>query len=50
VCGLGVALKHLKVLYVYINPLKTKRILSNIMTQGIPRSKHSPPQFKKPII
>jgi hypothetical protein len=30
-----------------INPLKTKRILYNIKTQGVPRSKHSPPQFKK---
>jgi hypothetical protein len=34
----------------HINPLKTKRILSSIKTQGVPRSKHSPPQFKKPII
>jgi hypothetical protein len=33
-----------------INPLKMKRILSNIKTQGVPRSKHPPPQFKKPII
>jgi hypothetical protein len=31
-----------------INPLKTKRGLSNIKTQGVPRSKHPPPQFKKP--
>jgi hypothetical protein len=29
------------------NPLKTKRILPNIKTQGVPRSKHSPPRFKK---
>jgi hypothetical protein len=35
---------------IFVNPLKTKRILSNIKTQGVPRSKHSPPQFKKPII
>jgi hypothetical protein len=34
----------------YINPLKTKCILSNIKTQGILHSKLSPPQFKKPII
>jgi hypothetical protein len=33
-----------------ISPLKTKRILSNIKTQGGLRSKHSPPQFKEPII
>jgi hypothetical protein len=37
--------------YLYkINPLKTKRILSKIKTRGVPRSKHSPPQFKKQII
>jgi hypothetical protein len=33
-----------------INPFKMKFILSNTKTQCIPRSKHSPPQFKKPII
>jgi hypothetical protein len=33
-----------------INPLKTKHILSNIKTQGVPHSQHSPPQFEKPII
>jgi hypothetical protein len=31
----------------YFNPLKTKRILSSIKTQGVPHSKHSPPQLKK---
>jgi hypothetical protein len=30
-----------------VNALITKRILSNIRTQCVPRSKHSPPQFKK---
>jgi hypothetical protein len=33
-----------------INPLKAKRILSDIKTQGVPRSKHSLPQFKKSSI
>jgi hypothetical protein len=33
-----------------INPLKTKHILSDTKPEGVPRSKHSPPQFKKPII
>jgi hypothetical protein len=31
--------------YIQVNPLKTKCILSNIKTQCVPRSKHSPPQF-----
>jgi hypothetical protein len=33
------------VLATRINPVNTKLILSNIKTQGGPRSKHSPPQF-----
>jgi hypothetical protein len=29
----------------HFNSLKTKRILSNVKTQCVPRSKHSPPRF-----
>jgi hypothetical protein len=39
-----------QLLNVGIKPLKTKRILSNVKTQGLPRRKHFPPQFKKSII
>jgi hypothetical protein len=34
-----------------VNSLKTKHILYNLQTQGIPLSKYPPPpQFKKPIV
>jgi hypothetical protein len=33
-----------------INPLKTKLILSNIKTQGVPRSKHSTSVIKTKLL